>query len=117
AEKSVQYAPGNSLYWGNLGDADRWAEGLKAKAGPAYQNAIRLLREQVIAGNSDLTCRLAAYLAKSGDTVEAVHALKSTAWEKDSGCLFKAAVVYELAGDRKAALGSIGRAIATGYSM
>ena len=120
AEKSVEYKPNYYLYWGNLGDADRWAEGRKAKAGPAYGNAVRLAREQqTLAPEDTISCRIADYLAKSGKTAEAIRELaqKRAAVESDKTCLFKAALVYELAGDRRAALASLGRAIAAGYSM
>jgi len=59
----------NYVYWGNLVDAYRWAPGQRAKAGPAYQNAIRLVREEIAANTQDLEVQsnLALYLAKSGD--------------------------------------------------
>jgi serine/threonine-protein kinase len=121
AEKSVEFAPGRYLYWGNLGDAYRWAEGLKSKAGGAYHNAIRLVRERMALAPNDaaLNIRLAAYLAKSGDTQAALRELaqKRKAVENDSGSLFNAALVFELAGDRKSALDALERAILAGYSM
>jgi serine/threonine-protein kinase len=47
AEKAVERAPGRYLYWGNLGDNYRWAEGKKHLAGGAYRKAIELVREQI----------------------------------------------------------------------
>ena len=120
AEKSVQYPPIKYFYWGNLGDADRWAEGRKAKAGLAYQNAIRLAREEQARAHDDtISCRIAEYLAKSGEIADAIRELTQhrAAVEKDETCLFKSALVYELAGDRTAALAWLGRAMAAGYSM
>jgi serine/threonine-protein kinase len=118
--KAVELAPHRYLYWGNLGDSYRWAEGLKSRAGRAYENAIRLVRERLAATPNDAETRssLAVYLAKLGDTAGALAELAQV--EKvpgrGKGILFKTALVYELAGDRDKALAALGRAIGAGYS-
>jgi tetratricopeptide (TPR) repeat protein/tRNA A-37 threonylcarbamoyl transferase component Bud32 len=121
AEKAVEYDRGRYLYWGNLGDNYRWAEGLGGKAGAAYHEAIRLTRERLAVNPGDVGLRssLAVYLAKSGDTKGAsaelarIHEIS----ESDKNTLFKAAMVYEVCGQRKKALDALGRAIRAGYSM
>ena len=62
---------------------------------------------------------LAAYLAKSGDTDRALAELAPVGQtlESEKGVLFKAALVYELAGKREQALDVLERAILAGYSM
>ncbi len=120
-EKAVNLAPKNYLYWGNLGDAYRWAPGLRTKAGDAYSKAIALAREQLAANPNDavLRSRLAGYLAKSGQTAAALAqaAQVAQASEQDTGAVFKTALVYEIAGRRDQALAALERAIQGGYSM
>ena len=120
-EKAAELAPGRFMYWGNLGDSYRWAEGLKGKAGEAYEKAIRLVRERlaVTPGDPRLRSSLAAYLAKSGDATGALAELAQLEQlrQGDQGTLFKSALVYELVGDRDKALAALGRAIRAGYSM
>lgn len=119
-EKAVKYAPNNYLYWGNLGDSYRWADGLRDKAGVAYRTAIGLVQNRLATTPGDvvLRSRLAEYLAKSGDAAGALAELarmdKARLIEK--GMLFKVAMIYELAHDRDKALDALNAAIDAGYS-
>jgi eukaryotic-like serine/threonine-protein kinase len=120
-EKATKLSPKNHLYWGNLGDSCRWAEGHKSRAASAYKQAIRLAREGIATTPKDAALRgyLAVYLAKSGDTRGALAEL--TELEKfpesaQGASLFQSTVVYELAGDRDRALKALERAIRAGAS-
>ena len=119
AEKAVERAPGRYKYWGNLGDTYRWAEGRKPLAGKTYEKAIELVREDLKLNPNDAGLRsaLAAYRAKSGDTHGALAELAQLGELRDKDPLFKAAMVYELAGDRDKALAALERAVRAGYSM
>jgi serine/threonine-protein kinase len=120
-EKAVQLQATNYLYWGNLGDAYRWAPGLQAKAPDAYSRAIALAQTNVAASPADavLRARLAGYLAKSGQPAAALAELKQFEGlpAKSGMALFKAAIAYEAAGSRDPALRSLESALRAGYSM
>ena len=118
-EKAVERAPSRYKYQGNLGDNYRWAEGKKHLAGGAYRKAIELLRSDLKLNPSDtaLQTTLAAYLAKSGDTSEALFELSKLGELKGSEPLFKASLVYEISGDRSKALATLESAIRAGFSM
>ncbi|MCU1260921.1 MAG: serine/threonine protein kinase with repeat [Bryobacterales bacterium] len=119
-EKAVQLMPTQYLYWGNLGDAYRWAPGYAAKAKAAYLRAIQLVRERIAAKPNDpeLMSSLAAYLAKSGErqaaigTVSDVEALA----RKTPGALFRCALAEELSGNREKAFYFLDAALKAGYS-
>lgn len=120
AEKAVDLAPDRYLYWGNLGDAYRWTPGLGNRAAGAYEKSIRLARERLaVAPNDRIRSSLAVYLAKSGDAAGALAELArlEPARQSDKGTLFKSALVYELARDRRRALAALEGAIRGGYSM
>jgi eukaryotic-like serine/threonine-protein kinase len=117
-EKAVKLNANNYLVWGNLGDAYRWAPGQRAKAGAAYQNAIRLIREEIAAKPDDLETRstLALYLAKSGDKEGALAEIKNvdSASKKTAAVLLDSAVVHELCGERDTALSTLSAALKAG---
>jgi serine/threonine-protein kinase len=118
-EKAVELAPHRFLYWGNLGDSYQWAPGQRGKAGRAYEEAVRLVRETLARTPDDGPARgsLAVYLAKIGDTSGAIVELaKVKKEEANKSTLFKSALVYELAHERDKALTALGQAIAAGYS-
>ncbi len=46
-EKAVELGATNYLFWGNLGDAYRWAPGMRQKAKPTYSRAIDLARGKI----------------------------------------------------------------------
>jgi eukaryotic-like serine/threonine-protein kinase len=120
-EKAVQLRATYYLYWGNLGDVYRWAPGLRSKANGAYARAIDLIHKSIAAAPQDavLRARLAGYLVKSDQREAALGELERFEQiEKKSGmALFKAAIAYEVAGKRDAALRSLEASQRAGYSM
>jgi serine/threonine-protein kinase len=119
-EKAVELGPTNYLYWGNLGDAYRWAPGLQPKAAEAYIRAIQLVRDKLAADPKDIEAggSLAVYLAKSGAKTEAVQ--EAARIEKSDistpGSKFKMALAYEIAGRRDDALRALNAAMQARYS-
>jgi eukaryotic-like serine/threonine-protein kinase len=120
-EKAVKMMASNYLFWGNLGDAYRWAPGQRAKAGLAYQNAIRLVREEIAATPQDLEVQstLALYLAKSGDKQAALTQIAQVdrAAKKTASVLLDSAVVHELCGERDIALTTLSAALKAGTTL
>jgi eukaryotic-like serine/threonine-protein kinase len=120
-EKAVKMEANEYLWWGNLGDAYRWAPGQATKAKPAYQNAIRLIREEIATHPEDLELQtnLALYLAKSGDKHAALAQIKEAdhAPDKTASVLFNSAVVHELGGERDQALAALSAAHKAGYAL
>ncbi len=120
-EKAVKMEANEYLWWGNLGDAYRWAPGQAAKAKPAYQNAIRLIREDIATHPKDLELQtnLALYLAKSGEKQAALAQIKEVdhAPDKAASVLFNSAVVHELGGERDQALAALSAAHKAGYAL
>jgi serine/threonine-protein kinase len=120
-EKAVKLEANEYLWWGNLGDGYRWAPGQRAKAAPAYENAIRLARERLAAHADDQDARtyLALYLAKTGDKKAALAEVANFdgAPQKEAENLFRSAVVHELGGERDVALATLSAAVKQGYSL
>jgi serine/threonine-protein kinase len=118
--KAVQERATSYAYWGNLGDAHRWNPPTKHEAAESYATAIRLAGNalETNPGNDELRTRRALYRVKSGDVRGALEDLEMTAKAKASpAMLFYRTVVYELAGNRAAALDSLERTLAAGYSL
>ncbi len=120
-EKAVQMAATNYVNWGNLGDAYRWAPGMQAKASAAYSRGIELLRAKLSTASEDseLRANLAGYLAKSGQTAAAARELATfeALPNKTGKAWFKAAIAYEVSGQRESALRSLTSAIRAKYSL
>ncbi len=120
-EKAVNMQANNYLNWGNLGDAYRWAPGQAAKAQPAYQNAIRLVREEIAAHpqDLDLQANLALYMAKSGDKRGALAQINEVdrAPKRTASVLFKSTLAHELCGERDQALVALSAALKAGYAL
>ncbi len=120
-EKAVELNPNNYLYWGNLGDAYRWAPGKKDRAPEAFTRAIQLVQAAIrrTPGDAEPKASLAVYFAKRADPekakaqVEQLMALP----KPGPGVLFKCGLAAELSGDRARALQLIESALAAGYSM
>jgi serine/threonine-protein kinase len=120
-EKAVDKNAKSYRYWGNLGDARRWIPSESAKANEAYGNAIRLVLEKLMAApdDADLQGSLAVFYAKSGDRKLAAEALARLEMvpHRTPGSYFKAAIGYEITGDRSWALHSLKKAIEANYSL
>lgn len=119
-EKSIELNPANYQSWGNLGDAYRWSPGKQAKALEAYRRAIQLAHERLATQPSDADARgrLALYLAKSGDkpaSLAEIAELEKTG-KMSAASRFRALVVFELAGQRDAALAALEGALKAGYN-
>jgi serine/threonine-protein kinase len=120
-EKAVALSANNFETWGNLGDAYRWSSGKKDKAKAAYQQAIQLVREEIVKSpkQADLKADLAIYLAKSGNKSAALQTMEpvNEARSKDPTVLYDSAVVYELCGQRDKALNSLLAAVHGGEDL
>jgi serine/threonine protein kinase/tetratricopeptide (TPR) repeat protein len=120
-EKGVELRPSNPLMWGNLGDAYRWTTGGQERSRNAYLRATQLLEQQLSREPANVRdrSRLALYLSKQGDTRRALTELGTIAdlANRDVNTLYRAAVTYELSGNRQEALRWLGRALENGYSM
>jgi len=118
-EKAVALAPKDSLAWGNLADAYRWAPGGRAKAADAYQRAIALAQEQLkIDPNfAETYAYLGLYEAKTGQKSEAGRDIeKALSLEpKNPTYTYYAAVVYHLVGDQNRSLSLLKKAVQGGY--
>jgi serine/threonine-protein kinase len=118
-EKAVELAANSALYWGNLGDAYRWAPGRRADSIPAYLRATDIVRSELAArpADLDLRSRLAAYLAKAGKRREALDEIarveKVTPLQPQ--VLIRLAQAYEVTGQRAPALNLIERAVQAGF--
>ena len=118
--KAVQLRANSHAYWGNLGDAHRWNPTTKREAADAYATAIRIVSDtlETNPGDHELRTRRALYRVKNGDTAGALEDVAMTAKAKASpAMLFYQTIVYEVAGNRTAALESLERALAAGYSL
>lgn len=120
-EKAVELNPNAYLYWGNLGDAYRWAPGKKDRAPEAFTRAIQLVQAAIqrTPNDAEPKASLAVYFAKRGDAEKAKAQVEQlmTLPKTGPGVLFKCALAAELSGDRARALKLIEAALAAGYSM
>jgi eukaryotic-like serine/threonine-protein kinase len=120
-EQAVQVAPKNELWWGNLGDAYRWAPGEKDKAPAAYNMAIGLAREQLKVNphDAETLASLALCQAKLGKKADAVRSIRRAVQiEPDNPeYIYFEALVHHLGGDRASALDSLKKAVAQGYPV
>ena len=120
-ERAVELQPGSALHWGNLGDAYRFVPGNADKAAQSYARGIQLLREQLAKDPTQPVnrSRLALYLAKSGQTANALRELNQvlTPTVGEVNTLYRATLTYELAGRRGDALAMLERALTRGYAI
>jgi serine/threonine-protein kinase len=111
----------NYQYWGNLGDAYRWAVGRRDESFDAYKEAIRLLGARIVRNPDDVEeqGRLALYLAKSGQQNRALGELDRLTAAKNATAdtRFREAVVNEVLGRREPALAALAEAMRGGYSL
>lgn len=119
--RAVELDAQSQLRWGNLGDAYRWTPGNQGKSVNAYRRAIQLAQGELAKSpaDADLIASLAGYLAKSGNTAEALTTASTVKIEglKKASVWFKLAVTYEVCQDRAKALNALEKAMDAGYSV
>ena len=112
-------SPGTYLLWANLADAQRWVPALAQASKQSYLRAIALLQPMLVRMPSDITLnsRMALYKAYAGEKEGALvvvrHALDLAPQIAD--VQFRAALTYELIGNRSAALAALFQASKLGY--
>jgi len=118
-EKAVELSAGNHAYWGNLGDAYRWAPGRRPDADAAYRRAIELILPLLAKSPNDvnLQSRHALYLIKMGDRDAATKLVAGLIDQPklQPQILYRLTVILELAGEREQALALLRRTLAAGY--
>jgi serine/threonine-protein kinase len=128
-EKAVEQGANHYLNWANLGDALRFTPGRTGEAETAFRRAIQLLEEAMERrpGDRELESRMALYLAKAGDTGAALRLLESLGLgaedlasdlpegEAEPRLLYRAVLIYEINGQRDAALAALEEALEAGY--
>jgi serine/threonine-protein kinase len=119
-ERATQLTPAKALYWSNLGDAYRWAPGLRPKSATAYERAIALARDQLTTDPRDTVAldTLGLCLAKTGKPAEGLAQIqKALSIEPGNPVfLYDAAVVSNLLGKPRDAVAWIQRAVEAGLT-
>jgi serine/threonine-protein kinase len=120
-ERAAAMVPKRQVIWLNLGDAYRWVPGAESKAAKAYDEAIRLGKSdlQLNPTDSGARARLAACLAKRGDTSNAAREIAKAVSDSptDIYVLYNAGIVANAAGDKQSAVQYLKRAVKLGYSQ
>lgn len=110
---------GDYVNWANLGDALRWIPGRDADARRAYREAVVLLKPLQKRSPNDTTMlsRMGLYLARLGEREGASDMSERAVAGAPAGAdvRFRAAIAYEISGQRDAAMTQIKAAIANGY--
>lgn len=118
-QKALDHGGANIyLYWANLADAYRQAEGYGEEARAAYGQAIRLLENssETQPDHQSTASRLALYFAKAGDCTRSVAALGSDdPLSGDPMGHYRKAVSHEICGRREAALVELSEALRAGF--
>jgi superkiller protein 3 len=118
-QKAAGLRPRDARMWGNVAAARRWLPGREAGSAEAYDQAIRLAREQLAVNPSDTAMKgnLAAWLASRGEFAEAQALVEAASREDPHGAHIHAHAVsvFELAGRRMDALKALEQAIRLGY--
>ncbi len=118
-DSAVRLTPGHYQLWSNLGDARRWAPGLRPKAAEAYARAIELGRQELAVNPQQAMVHstLALCFAKTGKVAEAEsHAAESLLLDgKNPEILYNAGIVSNLAGKSDEAVDRLRRAVTAGY--
>ena len=117
--KAIELAPGNSEFWGNLADAYRWDPALAGQAPETYRHAIDMVQREITVnpGDAQLHSEVAMWWAALGSRGEAAAEIaKALALAPRDGLVqFRATLVYEQAGERDRALGTLVAALQAGY--
>ncbi|UTY56246.1 serine/threonine-protein kinase [Massilia sp. erpn] len=119
AVSGARGSPQDYLKWANLADALRWLPGREAASRQAYEHAVALLAPQLERepGNGLLLSRMGLYRAHLDKPAAALawseRALRALPANAD--VQFRAAVSYELAGQRLQAIASLEQARKLGY--
>lgn len=121
-EHAVSSSKGSNnayLRWANLADTLRWIPGREQASRDAYHEAAELLRPLLARSPDDVTylSRLGLYSAKLGDKVGAARLIRAALANapKNPDVRFRAAMTYELIGQRDAALAELRAAQQYGY--
>lgn len=121
-EHAVNYSKGGGiayLRWANLADTLRWIPGREQDSRKAYLNAATLLKQLLKHSPEDATMisRMGLYAAKLGDKSTAfLMSQKAVMAQPDSSNIrFRAAIAYEIIGNRDAALTELSSAQQLGY--
>jgi len=121
-EHAVSASKGNAndyLRWANLADTLRWIPGRAAESRKAYQEAAALLKAQLARSSSDTTLlsRMGLYWARLGDKQAAADLSRRAvlAAPDSAEVRFRAAMAFELGGDRDTALAELRVAQERGY--
>ncbi|PFH08511.1 serine/threonine-protein kinase [Collimonas sp. PA-H2] len=112
-------SPGDYLKWANLADTLRWIPGRAATSRAAYAKAAELLKpllEHAPADPTDIS-RMGLYSAKLGEREAAARLSRQAvaAAPSNADVHFRAAVAYEINGDRAASLAELRQAETLGY--
>jgi serine/threonine-protein kinase len=109
------------LRWANLADTLRWIPGRAEASRQSYQEAVALLRPQLERSPSDptLLSRMGLYSARLGDKQAAADLSRRAvqAAPDSADVRFRAAIAFELTGDRESALAELRIAQARGYPL
>jgi tetratricopeptide (TPR) repeat protein len=121
-ENAVSSSRGNSntyQRWANLADTLRWIPGREEASRDAYRQAQKLLTPLLERAPTDVTMmsRMGLYLARLGKQADAIAATGRAvqAAPEDADVRFRAALAYELSGQRELALAALQVASARGY--
>ena len=113
--------PGDYLGWANLADALQWIPGREPEARRAYQRARQLLQPRLARAPEDATLasRMALYMARSSEAGSAGPLInRALAAAPDSlDVQFRAALVFELGGNRTRAIETLLKARTLGYPV
>jgi tetratricopeptide (TPR) repeat protein/predicted Ser/Thr protein kinase len=117
-EKAAELLPKNDQVWANLGDVYACAPDGAAKARAAYLQAAQL-GEQRLAINSkdaETLSRMALYQARLGNRADAMSRIKKAVnlSPNNRAVVWHSALVFELTGQREAALEAVRSAIRLG---
>jgi tetratricopeptide (TPR) repeat protein len=120
-EQAVKIVPHDYRIVGNLGRAYFWSTNQRSRAAEIYQQAIALALDDLAINpkNADAHTLLARYYAMSGKKTESLNHLNDALKLRPADAEIEAigAVVYNQFGDRKAALQSLKKALALGWSV